>query len=144
MVTGSDLLSISPDLAKRLHDGTTVRRVMFRDPLADESATVDKMIAGIRSETTGAVTTAYLEELPGTSDSEEEEEIEVKEKTLEKETLLTALLVEAKQATKVNGRWRTTLEIQFLVSSDGAVEVTAWEVGTTGAGEKVTATVAAQ
>ena len=29
MVTGSDLLSISPDLAKRLHDGTTVRRVMF-------------------------------------------------------------------------------------------------------------------
>ena len=76
MVTGSDLLSISPDLAKRLHDGTTVRRVMFRDPLADESATVDKMIAGMRSETTGAVTTAYLEELPGTSDSEEEEEIE--------------------------------------------------------------------
>lgn len=88
-----------------------------------------------------------LEREDGEEEEEEEEEddeIEVKEKTLEKETVLTALALEAKQARQVNGRWRTTLEIQFLLSADGAVEVSAWEVGQDGAGEKATASVPAQ
>ncbi|KAI0075721.1 actin-like ATPase domain-containing protein [Panus rudis PR-1116 ss-1] len=76
-------------------------------------------------------------------EEEEEEEIEVKEKDVQKENLLTALQLVAKQARKEQQRWRTTLEVQFLVGADGALEVTAWESGTSGKGEKVTATVPA-
>ena len=72
-VSSGDLLSISPELAKRLHEGTTVRRVMFRDPLANEGATVDRMIADLRGQHTANATTALLEELPGESSDEEEE-----------------------------------------------------------------------
>ena len=72
-VTSGDLLSISPELAKRLHDGTTVRRVLFRDPLAGEGATVDRMIADLRGQHTANATTALLEELPGLDSDEEDE-----------------------------------------------------------------------
>ncbi|CAL1697107.1 unnamed protein product [Somion occarium] len=84
-----------------------------------------------------------LEESEEEEEPEEEEEIEVKEKTLEKEALLTSLELIAKQARQEGGRWRTTLEVQFLVGSDGLLKVTAWEVGKSGKGEKATATVSA-
>jgi heat shock protein 1/8 len=60
-------------------------------------------------------------------EEEEEEEIEVKEKTIEKEVFLGALEVVARQARKVGKRWRTTIEVQFLL--DGKLEVSACEPG---------------
>jgi len=38
-------------------------------------------------------------------------------------------LVGARAMLKVKGRWRTMLELQFVVDLDGAVEVAVWEVG---------------
>ena len=69
-VTSSELLSISPELAKRLHEGTTIKRVVFREPGRDETATIDKMISDLRDAPTAKVTSAMLEEVPD-SDSEE-------------------------------------------------------------------------
>jgi heat shock protein 1/8 len=51
------------------------------------------------------------------NEEEEEEEIEVKEKTIEKEVFLGALEVVARQARKVGKRWRTTIEVQFLLDA---------------------------
>ncbi|TFY70437.1 hypothetical protein EVG20_g2562 [Dentipellis fragilis] len=74
-------------------------------------------------------------------EEEEEEEIEVKEKTIEKDAYLAAIAFAAKHATKTGGRWKTKVEVQFLVASDGGIEVSAWEVGKDGKGEKTTSTV---
>jgi heat shock protein 1/8 len=60
-------------------------------------------------------------------DDEEEEEIEVKEKTIEKEVFLGALELVARQARKVGKRWRTSIEVQFLL--DGKLEVSISEKG---------------
>ena len=60
-------------------------------------------------------------------DEEEEEEIEVKEKTIEKEVFLGGLELVARQARKVGKRWRTSIEVQFLL--DGRLEVSACESG---------------
>ncbi|KAI0043341.1 actin-like ATPase domain-containing protein [Auriscalpium vulgare] len=74
-------------------------------------------------------------------EDEEEEEIEVKEKTIEKEGYLASVVVETKNAKKQKGRWRTRLEVQFLLGADGSVEVSAWEVGTAVSGEKASVSV---
>ena len=76
-------------------------------------------------------------------EEEEEEEIEVKEKTIEKENLLTALTFAAKAARQEKGRWTTKVEAQFIVHDSGALEISAWEVGPSGKGEKTVVTVAA-
>ncbi|KAF8264054.1 Hsp70 protein-domain-containing protein [Lactarius quietus] len=60
-------------------------------------------------------------------EEEEEEEIEVKEKTIEKEVFLGGLELVARQARKVGKRWRTSIEVQFLL--DGTLEVSACETG---------------
>ncbi|GJE89412.1 actin-like ATPase domain-containing protein [Phanerochaete sordida] len=72
-------------------------------------------------------------------EDEEEEEIETKEKTLEKEAFLAALTLEAHKARKVDGRLRTTLEVQFLVNEAGGLAITAVEAD---GGEKVTLAIA--
>ncbi|KAI0353235.1 actin-like ATPase domain-containing protein [Trametes cingulata] len=74
-------------------------------------------------------------------EEEEEEEEEVKEKIVEKESLLTALSFAAQQAKQKNGRWTTRLEVIVKVGEDGALEVSAGEVGASG--EKTVATVPA-
>ncbi|KDQ51375.1 hypothetical protein JAAARDRAFT_41229 [Jaapia argillacea MUCL 33604] len=76
-------------------------------------------------------------------DDDAEEELDVKEKTVEKETFLQSLSLEAKEATKVNGRWKTKLEVQFLVGGDGGLEISAWEIGKDGRGEKTSVSVSA-
>ncbi|KAH9828980.1 actin-like ATPase domain-containing protein [Rhodofomes roseus] len=76
------------------------------------------------------------EDAPADDEEEEEEDIEVKEKTVEKETLLTALSFAAKEARQVEGRWTTTVEAQFLVDRTGGLEISAWELGPSGKGEK--------
>ena len=76
-------------------------------------------------------------------EEEEEEEEEVKEKTVEKENLLTSLSFAAKQATKKGARWTTRLEVTTIVDENGALEISAVEVGASGKGEKTTVTVAA-
>ena len=63
-VTSAELISISPELAKRIHDGTTVRRVLIKDPVANEAAKIDQMIADLRAAPETAATTALLDELP--------------------------------------------------------------------------------
>lgn len=68
-------------------------------------------------------------ELEDDDEEEEEEDIEVKEKTVEKETSLGSVSLEAKAATKDKGRWKTRLELQFVVAADGAVDIGVWEVG---------------
>ncbi|KAI9436860.1 Hsp70 protein-domain-containing protein [Lactarius indigo] len=60
-------------------------------------------------------------------EEEEEEEIEVKEKTIEKEVFLGGLELVARQARKVGKRWRTSIEVQFLL--DGKLEVSVCEAG---------------
>ena len=61
----------------------------------------------------------------------EEEDIEVKEKTIEKESVLGAISLRAQGAAKEgdSGRWKTKIEVQFVVGGDGRLEVSAWEVG---------------
>ncbi|OSD05568.1 actin-like ATPase domain-containing protein [Trametes coccinea BRFM310] len=78
-------------------------------------------------------------------EEEEEEEEEVKEKTVEKESLLTSLSFAAQHAQQKNGRWTTRLEVTMKVGEDGALEVSACEVGASAKpeGEKVVATVPA-
>ncbi|RDX45036.1 actin-like ATPase domain-containing protein [Lentinus brumalis] len=76
-------------------------------------------------------------------EEEEEEEEEVKEKTVEKETLLTSLSFAAQHAMKKGGRWTTRLEVTTIVGEDGALEVSAVEVGASGRGEKNVVTVPA-
>ena len=72
-------------------------------------------------------------------EEEEEEEIETKEKIVEKEALLTALSLDAKKAQKgAGGRFRTRLEVQFLVSESGELTITALEAPD---GEKVTISI---
>jgi hypothetical protein len=76
-------------------------------------------------------------------DDDEEEETEVKEKIIEKESLLTSVVVVAKGAKKEKGRWKTKLEVQFLLGNEG-LEVSAREIGqSSGVGEKVVVNVAA-
>jgi heat shock 70kDa protein 1/2/6/8 len=65
---------------------------------------------------------------PG-SDEEEEEEIEVREKTIEKETLLGSLAVRARLAWKQGQNWQTSIVVQFLIGQDGKLEVSAYETG---------------
>ncbi|KAI0641234.1 actin-like ATPase domain-containing protein [Trametes meyenii] len=77
-------------------------------------------------------------------EEEEEEEEEVKEKTVEKESLLTSLSFVAQQAKQAKGRWSTRLEVTVKVGEDGALEVSAVEVGASGKGEKIVATVPTQ
>ncbi|KAI0055330.1 actin-like ATPase domain-containing protein [Artomyces pyxidatus] len=74
-------------------------------------------------------------------DEEEDDEIEVKEKTIEKDIHLASLVLTAKHAQKQKGRWRTKLEVQVLLGADGAVEISAWEVGKEGKGEKTSVSV---
>ena len=69
-------------------------------------------------------------------EEEEEEDIEVKERVIEKETVLGSLSLVVKHTTKDSkGKWKTKVEVQFLVGVDGVVEVDAWELGHKG--EKV-------
>lgn len=69
-------------------------------------------------------------------EEEEEEDIEVKERVIEKETVLGSLSLVVKHTTKDSkGKWKTKVEVQFLVGIDGVVEVDAWELGHKG--EKV-------
>jgi heat shock protein 1/8 len=77
----------------------------------------------------------------GEEEEEEEEDIEVKEKTVDKERCLGSVCFEAKEAAKDKGRWKTTLEVEFLVGKEGGLEVGAWEVGKNGRGEKVSVVV---
>lgn len=69
-------------------------------------------------------------------EEEEEEDIEVKERVIEKETVLGSLSLVVKHTTKDSkGKWKTKVEVQFLVGIDGVVEVDVWELGHKG--EKV-------
>ncbi|KAI0292226.1 Hsp70 protein-domain-containing protein [Multifurca ochricompacta] len=55
-------------------------------------------------------------------EEEEEEEIEVKEKVIKKESYLGALSLVAKEGRKEGNRWRTSIEIRFLIDSNGKLE----------------------
>ncbi|EIN03476.1 actin-like ATPase domain-containing protein [Punctularia strigosozonata HHB-11173 SS5] len=82
------------------------------------------------------------DEVPEDEEEEEPEE-EVKERIVTKQHLLGAVAFEAKLAAKDKGRWRTRLEVQFIVGADGAVEVDAWEVSDTAKGEPHSLKIAA-
>ena len=79
-----------------------------------------------------------LEDGTEDDDEEEEEEIEIKEKSVEKENLLTSLSLVSKSEKKQQGRWKTKVEVEFIVGVDGAVEVTLREIG----GETTTSKIA--
>ena len=81
--------------------------------------------------------------MPEGEEEEEEEEEEVKEKTVEKENLLSSLSFAAQHATKKDGRWTTRLEVTVIVSETGALEVSTVELGASGKGEKQVVTVPA-
>lgn len=80
-----------------------------------------------------------LEDGAEDEEEEEEEEIEIKEKSVEKESLLTSLSLVSKAAKKHQGRWKTKVEVEIVVSLEGAVDVTLREVG----GETTTSKVSA-
>ena len=56
---------------------------------------------------------------------------------------MTSLTFLAKEARNEKGRLKTRLEVQIILSENGGVQITAWEVGKSGKGEKVTASVSA-
>jgi molecular chaperone DnaK (HSP70) len=66
-------------------------------------------------------------------EEEEEEEIEEKEKTISKEAYLGALSVPVSGGRKAGSRWRTQIEVQFLIEASGKLHVSASEPGRTGA-----------
>jgi heat shock 70kDa protein 1/2/6/8 len=66
---------------------------------------------------------------PGSEEEEEEEEVEMREKTIEKEAYLGALKVRARQ-----GR-QTSIVVQFLIGVQGKLEVSAYERGKDGTKE---------
>lgn len=80
-------------------------------------------------------------EIKDDDDDDEEEESEVKEKTVEKENQLASIVVPVKDAKKEKGRWKTKIGVQFLITAGGDLEVSAWEIGKTGNGEKVVVSV---
>jgi heat shock 70kDa protein 1/2/6/8 len=65
---------------------------------------------------------------PG-SDEEDDEEIEMREKTIEKEAFLGSLAVRARLAWKKGENWQTSIVVQFLIGQDGKLEVSAYETG---------------
>lgn len=69
---------------------------------------------------------------PGSEEDEEGEEIEEKEKTIEKSAYLGALTVAVKEARKKGERWRTSIEVQFLIEAGGKLQVSAYEKGKVG------------
>ena len=74
-------------------------------------------------------------------EEEEEEEEEIREKTVEKETLLTSVSFIATMASQKGGRWTTRLEVTAIVGEDGGLEISACEVGSSGKGEKTVVSV---
>jgi len=72
---------------------------------------------------------------------EEDEDIEVKEKTVDKEAVLGALSLEAQAAVQEKGRWKTTLQLQFVAGADGDLQILVWE--TEKSENKVTASLTA-
>lgn len=72
------------------------------------------------------------EKPPKLDDDEDEEdedmEIEVKDKTVEKVSLLSSILLVANAAQKKDGRWKTNLEVQFIIHVDGSTDITTKEV----------------
>ncbi|KLO19688.1 actin-like ATPase domain-containing protein [Schizopora paradoxa] len=74
-------------------------------------------------------------------EEEEEEEEEIREKTLTKETQLGSLQLSCKHPIKEKGRWKTTVEVQFVVGHAGGVILTAREIHKDGKGEPTTLTI---
>lgn len=76
-------------------------------------------------------------------DDEGPEEIEVKHRTLTKETLFGVIDTKAKLAIQTKGKgkdvgkWFTRVEVEFIVGIDGALDVELREIGTDGAVEKL-------
>ena len=65
-------------------------------------------------------------------EEEEEGEVEVKEKTITKEAYLGSLAVGVKGARKQGSRWRTTVEVQFVLEGTSQLQVSAHESGKAG------------
>ncbi|KAI5116561.1 hypothetical protein M0805_001546 [Coniferiporia weirii] len=74
-------------------------------------------------------------------DDEEEEEEEIREKTITKGASLGSLSLLAKHAQKEKGRWKTRVEVQFVVGNAGGVILTACELSKDGRGESATITI---
>ncbi|KAJ3992348.1 Hsp70 protein-domain-containing protein [Lentinula boryana] len=122
--------------------GTTLptrRTATFDIGLSEESKRFAfelwEITEGIRVETIKPV----KEETPDTEDEEEEEEdVEVKHKTITKESLLGAAEAEAALGIKVKGpskdagKWTTTVEATLVVSASGALDLSVNEIGKDG------------
>jgi len=76
-------------------------------------------------------------------DENEDDETEVKEKALEKENCLASVVLPVKDAKKEKSRRKTTVGVQFLIGDGGVLEVSAWEIGKSGIGDKVVVSIAA-
>jgi molecular chaperone DnaK (HSP70) len=79
----------------------------------------------------------YSDDEGDAEEEEEPEEEEVKHREVRKTGCLGGVQVECKQAEKVEGSWRSSLEVQFVVDAKGKLEVSAYEVGKNGQGEPV-------
>jgi heat shock protein 1/8 len=76
------------------------------------------------------VTSAPPPKLEGEEEEEEEEEeIQIKSRTVEKESYLGSLTFEAKLAKKQKNGRKTKVEVQMVVDKDGKLEVSGWEAG---------------
>ncbi|KAH8114040.1 hypothetical protein DFH11DRAFT_1727063 [Phellopilus nigrolimitatus] len=69
---------------------------------------------------------------------EEKEEEELREKTITKETHLGLVSLLAEHAQKEKSRWKTRVEVQFVVENAGGVILTAWELSKECKGESTT------
>ncbi|KAF5356430.1 hypothetical protein D9758_009501 [Tetrapyrgos nigripes] len=118
------------------------RSVTFDVELSDESKRFAfelwEVSEGIRIEKVKPPKVELSDDEGADEEEEEEEEVEVKHKTVTKETLLGAaegkalLGIKAKGPSKETGKWTSTMEATFVVTATGALNVSVKEVGKDG------------
>ena len=63
LVSGGELLSISSELVKRIHNGTTVKHVVIHDLAMDANKAINKMVAKLHNRPPYLTAVAVLREL---------------------------------------------------------------------------------
>ncbi|KAF9445642.1 dnaK-type molecular chaperone bipA [Macrolepiota fuliginosa MF-IS2] len=129
-----------------VHKETTLparRNVRFDVEVAESNAVaveVWEVSEGIRIEKVKPPKVVYSDdEGADPEEEEEEEEIEVKHKTITKETLLGVVQLETKLGVKAKGKGAdggkttTTIDVQFIISVDAGLSVSVKEFGAGGA-----------
>ena len=111
-------------------DDNAEKRIGFELWEVDESVQVEKVKSA-----------PLVSEGDGSDEEDEEEDEEIREKIITKHKQLHALTIAAKHARKEKGRWKTHVEVQFVVGNAGGIVLTVWETSSAGKGQPTTISV---